>query len=453
MLADVGPETARRSRPPGEAVMRVAGRRRGAGAGRVWRRNSGRVAVLVVLLLGLSVAAPPQGVLRPGVDPLPLSWLWDWFDLPAGWASPPLPPTPQQDSAGGAAGRSHSASTASTQAHRGVGQAPGKGVGQVDPYSPHQASTQPVTTPAVSGEQSFDPVRSKRVASAASATSDVFANPDASYTRKVYPRPVNFQAPDGSWVPVDTTLTKAGDGRVREKAHGHPADFAGSASDPVLAELSIDTAHRVGYGLAGAANVTPQVSGSSVMYQGVLPDTDLRLTTLTAGFKESLVLHSASAGTSWVFPLRLAGVTPQVLSDGSVVFLDSTGTVLAAIPHGSMSDSRYDASIDDMTRSDAVTYELVTVNGGPALKMKVDAAWLTDPARVFPVTVDPTVTDPKYSASGSTYTQSGFTADHSLEPLLKAGTPDGGSLKAYSFLKFAWFPWDYAGARFSSVSL
>ena len=35
-------------------------------------------------------------------------------------------------------------------------------------------------------------------------------------------------------------------------------------------------------------------------------------------------------------------------------------------------------------------YEITTVDGGPALRLTVERGWLTDPARVFPVTVDPT---------------------------------------------------------------
>ncbi|MEI8413113.1 MULTISPECIES: LamG-like jellyroll fold domain-containing protein [unclassified Kribbella] len=44
--------------------------------------------------------------------------------------------------------------------------------------------------------------------------------------------------------------------------------------------------------------------------------------------------------------------------------------------------------------SDAVSYELVTVDGRQALKVTADSAWLDDPARVFPVRIDPTVDIP-----------------------------------------------------------
>src|SRR2546430_5172133 len=147
----------------GGAVMRVATGRRRARTGVAWRWLTRRAAILVVLVLGLTAAAPAQRLVKPGVDPLPLAWLWDWFALPAGWASPPTPPTPAQQSAGSAAGKSHPAAAAATRAGGGARRAPGKGTGQLDPFSPHETARQAVTTGVASGDQSFDPVRSKRI--------------------------------------------------------------------------------------------------------------------------------------------------------------------------------------------------------------------------------------------------------------------------------------------------
>src|SRR6266516_2483184 len=116
----------------GGLMVRVGGAARRSG--RVWRRLVGRTAVLLVVVLGLTVAAPSQRLGRADQDLLRLSWLWDWFDLPARWAPPPVPPTPRQESAGTAGGKSHAVSAASTRAGGGAGKAPGKGVGQLDPY-------------------------------------------------------------------------------------------------------------------------------------------------------------------------------------------------------------------------------------------------------------------------------------------------------------------------------
>ncbi len=427
--------------------MRVGGRGRGR-----WRRGVGRrTAVVMAVVLALSVAAPPQGLFGAGVDPLPLSlslslsWLWSWWGLPAGWASPPLPPTPQQDSAGGAGDRSHSASSDSTRAHRGVGQSPGKGAGQLDAYAPHQVSTSAVTTPPAAGDQSFDPGRSRRIAADSTATSDIFHNPDGSYTRRVYAGPHNFRAGDGSWTPIDTTVAKGSDGRWRENANAFGVDFAGSADDGSLVSVSLDGSHAVAYGLADAAGVAPTVAGSTVSYPGVLAGTDLSLTTTATGVKESLVLRSAAVATSWVFPLRLQGLSGRLESDGSVSFVDGAGVVRATVPPGSMSDSKVDPGTGQPATSQGVSYQLITVAGGPALRMSVDATWLTDPARVFPVTVDPTVNT---TASASTFADSTVPGDNSGSALVNVGTRNG-TEKAYSFLQFPSFGTTYGVGRAS----
>src|SRR5579859_3586706 len=183
--------------------MRLGGRRWGRG---VWRGLVRRTVLVVVVVLGLSVAAPQQSLTRPGVDPLPLSWLWSWFDLPAGWTSPPSPVTPVQGSAGSAAGKSHTASTASTRSSGGTGHAPGKGNGELDPYTPYSSPAPAVAkTDRKPDMNSFDPARSVRIAKDSSATSDVFQNPDGSFTRKVYAGVHNFKATNGAWAPIDTS--------------------------------------------------------------------------------------------------------------------------------------------------------------------------------------------------------------------------------------------------------
>src|SRR5947209_14623620 len=93
--------------------------RRAAVRGRRWRRLVRRTVLAVVVLLGLSLAGPQAQLTPPGTDPLPLSWLTSWFALPAGWASPPLPPTPVQGSAGSAAGKAHAVPASATRANRG----------------------------------------------------------------------------------------------------------------------------------------------------------------------------------------------------------------------------------------------------------------------------------------------------------------------------------------------
>ncbi|MGI5239197.1 LamG-like jellyroll fold domain-containing protein [Dactylosporangium sp. CA-139066] len=348
---------------------------------------------------------------------------------------------------GGDPGPSH-VSAEDTSAHRGAGGAPGHGAGALPEYVDPAANVKRGaggTTPTVADDASFDPQRSRRLAEAASANSDVYANPDGSFTRKVFQQPVNYRA-GGGWAPIDTTLARGGDGRYGQRANGLSTKLAPAAGDPSLVELTVDGGHGLSYALSGAANVTAEVDGDTAVYPGVLPGVDLRFEARATGIKESLVLHSADAPASYTFPLRLRGLSPRLEADGSVALTDDGGAVRAVIPAGYMTDSKFDNRSGAFARSDGVRYELVD---GPALRVSVDQAWLRDPERVFPVTVDPTVA---LDGSGDTYAYSTQSGDHSGDNELLAGTWNG-SAKAYSFIHFDTFAATFGGAKMSAVSL
>ncbi|WP_330186416.1 LamG-like jellyroll fold domain-containing protein [Dactylosporangium sp. AC04546] len=410
------------------------------------RRTKRVVALATIAALVMSVGAMPTAA--PGRDGFPLDVLHWFLD---DWRSTALPMVgglPEQ-ARGGQPGPHH-VPVDDTSAHRGSGRAPGTGIGAlpayVDPSSTGGRLAGPSTTPTQASDASFDPERSKRIVSAATETSDIYVNPDGSYTRKVYQQPVNFRAKGGEWTPIDSTLVRGGDGRYRQKANAVSTDLAARADDPRLAELLVDDAHGLSYALAGARGADAQVDGDTVVYPGVLPGVDLMFETRASGTKESIVLHSADAPTSYLFPLRLRGLAPVLESDGSVTLRDSAGAIRVTIPAGYMTDSRFDTASGSFTRSNAVRYELVE---GPALRVTIDGAWLRDKDRVFPVTVDPTVA---LDGSGDTYAYSTQTGNNSGDNELLVGTWNG-SAKAYSFIHFDTFGASFGGAKMTGVSL
>src|SRR6266542_4105956 len=200
----------------------------------------------------------------------------------------------------------------------------------------------------------------------------------------------------------------------------------------------------------GAVPVTPTVSGETLRYPRVSPGVDLVLAATATGFKESLVLYSAQAPSSFVYRLGLQGLTPRLDAGGSVSLVDGTGSVAARMPAGYMEDSRFDPRSGGFTRSNGVTYALTTVDGGPALRVSLDASWLRDPSRVFPVTVDPTTT---YGTTGDTYVRSDESVDRSGANELLVGTYNGGASKAYTFTPEPFWvnpitePWSVTGYK------
>ncbi|MFB8082639.1 LamG-like jellyroll fold domain-containing protein [Streptomyces sp. NPDC056013] len=373
---------------------------------------------------------------------LSLSGLWKWV------SESPLD-TPDQQG-GTARGKSHHASSDATSLEGKAGRKPGKGKGELPLFERETDDPAETRTGRAPGNaKSFDARTSKRDAKKSTATSDYYVNADGSTTVRHFAGRTNFKGADGTWKAIDTSLTEDKDGRLQQTANSLDVEFAPDAADKALASVDFGTGRSLAYALKGAAKTEPTVADNgTVTYADVLPETDVQLVPLAEGFKENVVLRSPQAANSWTFPLAVKGLTPRVAADGDVEFTDANGKVTATIPHAFMEDSRIDPRSGDPAQSRAVTYELVTVDGEPALRMTADRAWLDDPARVYPVTVDPTVT-----ASNSTYTQNTIGGDHSTETQIKVGSYDSGTNKTNSFLQFSSLGTTLAGKRVTAATL
>jgi hypothetical protein len=273
-------------------------------------------------------------------------------------------------------------------------------------------------------------------ASAGRRYARIYQNADGTRTARIYQQPVNYQEPDGSWAPINTSLVRTGGGwqNAADSATEHFSP-AGTASD--LALLGFGHGRSAGFGVAQAAPATASVSGSEISYAGIRTGADLTLAALPGGgAKEQIILHSAQAPDSWLFPLDLRGLTTRLDSRGRVLFTGADGAVVAWIPHALMTDSSIGARSDIGAYSAGVTYQLVRADGGWALRMTLDQAWLDSPARVFPVTVDPTALW-NYADTTDTFVQTGYSTTNDTSVELRAGTYDGGTDIAASYLNFS----------------
>ncbi|MFE2374174.1 LamG-like jellyroll fold domain-containing protein [Streptomyces sp. NPDC059398] len=407
-----------------------------------------RVALLVLTALALMLTTQQAEAedLALGAFALPsLTSLSSWFKDPK-WGKIP------HQQGGSAAHRSHRASAASTRAGKGAGHAPGKGHGELDAYHPYAKA-------GGSGKRGrynksrrtrgFDAHTSKRDARKSSRTATAFDNADGTVSRKVYQSPVNYRDDKGQWQPIDTGVQAGSDHRWHEKKNALAVDFAPKAADSALASVATDNSHSLSYGLTGAAPVAGKADGSRVTYKDVLPHTDLEVAPIATGLKESVVLHSAQAGNHWTFPLKLKGLTPKQADDGSIDLRNSAGKTVERIPSAYAFDSAIDPRSGDPGTTHAVTYELVREQGDYALKVSLDDHWLHDTRRVFPVTVDPTVTD----GWTTTYAESGNAGDHSSEQTIKVGSYDSGTHSAVSYVNHWDTAWDASGATVTSATL
>ncbi|MCT2278010.1 DNRLRE domain-containing protein [Micromonospora chalcea] len=300
----------------------------------------------------------------------------------------------------------------------------------LDTKAPAGRNTARVATAPVAEARGYDKRTSRERATERTAGQRVYDNADGTQTTEFSSTPINYRRADGSWAPIDLDLAPVTDG-WRTKADSVGLRLGAHGAVPDVARLSFDGDTEFSFGLSGASAVPGRAEARAVTYPGVLAGVDLRLEPRAGGLKETLVLRSAAAPTSYLFPLRLRGLTAKLL-DGHVVLTDRQGRERGIIPPGYMIDSGTGAA--GPATSTGVTYQLVTEGGQPALRVALDRAWLADPARVFPVEVDPTVgpaVDPITSDS-SMYVHGGSSTSGGSELLV--GRSGGQSAAAY--LKF-----------------
>ncbi|WJK43714.1 polymorphic toxin-type HINT domain-containing protein [Solwaraspora sp. WMMA2056] len=410
-------------------------------------RASRRIAIVTLLLFGLTVAVPAGAV---PADNWPVSWLWSWTATRPLWsAAAAALGAPAMAGPAPFTGDHHVPADA-TDADGGAGRAADQVAGTLPPYQPHDPAVP--TTPTGVAEPGFDAATSRRDASEATARTDVYDNADGSTTVRTYSRPVNYRAGDGSWRPIDTGLVRRADGRLHMRANSLQVSVADATGDTDLGVLALPGGQRVAYELSGAADVDAEVDGNTATYRGILPHTDLELITFDAGLKETLILHSPQAQSTWTFPLNLTGLTPRLTAEGWVELVDSGGTPRAWFPRGFMEDSNVHPQSGAPAQSPDVDFAIVELpDGGQALQVTADRAWLDDPARVYPVRVDPTATT---GTTGDVYVDSDtLTTNHNGDNL-PVGTYDGGGVKARSFIHFDEFDDDgFLGKRITAANL
>ena len=146
-------------------------------------------------------------------------------------------------------------------------------------------------------------------------TSTTWANPDGTLTMEATTNPSRVQTADGSWVPVDYSLTQTAKGWA-PKASDAQVLFSTGGSGPAA---SLSRGARK-LGLSWTKDLpAPTISGSSATYK-LDASTSLVLTATPAGFEESVVLSKAPA-TAYALklPLALTGLT-AVGNSGGVDF-------------------------------------------------------------------------------------------------------------------------------------
>ncbi|MFI9646309.1 LamG-like jellyroll fold domain-containing protein [Streptomyces sp. NPDC052040] len=176
-------------------------------------------------------------------------------------------------------------------------------------------------------------------------SSQVFANPDGTFTQEMNAAPVRARKDGGPWAPIDTTLVRAADGSLRARNTTADVTFSGGGSESGLVMLA-NEGHELKLGWPTALP-EPRIDGDTATYADVLPDVDLKLTALSTGYTSVLVVKTAQAAKSPALAhIRMTvsdrGLDVSPTSDGGFIARDGEGTPVFESPAGRMWDSAGD---------------------------------------------------------------------------------------------------------------
>ena len=102
--------------------------------------------------------------------------------------------------------------------------------------------------------------------------------------------------------------------------------------------------------------------------------------------KENIILHSTLPSYTFTFDIKTKGLYLTLQESGDIYAVsESTEEIVFVIPKGYMFDN-------SGSRSESVVYVLIEKSSGYELQVIAEASWINDKERVFPVTIDPSVT-------------------------------------------------------------
>lgn len=194
---------------------------------------------------------------------------------------------------------------------------------------------------------------------------------------------------------------------------------------PLRARFGPRGRHRLGFGVgqyvtlsaAGVAQVVqPVATGNRVTYANLWTAADLIYEHGLERLKESIVLKSAQAPTSFTFRVaEIGGVTLRPAADGGIEVLDAQGAPLGRMLAPWCQDAK------GVRGSATLTYD------GTTLTITPDAAWLGDPARVWPVVVDPTTVTIQPSSADAYVRKDTPTTNYGTASIIKVGDGSTGT--------------------------
>ena len=224
-----------------------------------------------------------------------------------------------------------------------------------------------------------------------SAHGRTFVTARGAYRTEVSAPPVHFRDAGGRGSPIDTTLV---DSEVWGEAYTNAAGAVRVSLPEDLSRGAVSatsTSGTISYRLLDASGV-PWAAGSTATYVDALAGgVDVRFRATSDGVKEEIILPAAGSSSSFRAEFSLdEGVRAVPNAHRGIDFVSTSGDLVGALAPPVMWDATYETG-DQEGWSEAVALRVVS-ESPLIVETAADPGWLADPARVYPVVVDPWVT-------------------------------------------------------------
>ncbi len=243
-----------------------------------------------------------------------------------------------------------------------------------------------------------------------------FLREDGTILAEVYDTDIHYLK-DGKYEEIDNTLVSE-NGVLRNKSNNYRVEFKENFKESLIKmtkdEHYIDFKVResnIGNLKVGKRKLLKQIKNTT--YNNITDDITVEYQTLSDKVKETIVLQNANYSE-----LSFELDTDLILSneDGEIIARDANEKIIFRIEKPFMIDS-------NKIKNDNIYYKIDSFDDAYLLTLILDDEWLNSSERVYPVYVDPTITNNNQSISlYDTYIYPGDTNDvRSNKEYLKAG--------------------------------
>lgn len=210
--------------------------------------------------------------------------------------------------------------------------------------------------------------------------------PDGTYRCDLSSSRVRFKSSSGSWQNIDTSLVPSTTAGVStERSNDAAVEFGNASSGRKPVHIAKNGWSLDMEPMFGAVGNQVDV-GDQAQFLSVASNTDLDYESGPDSIKETIVLRSASAPTTFAFKLSLSGL--EIRGSGSSWALYRSGSLTPEMSLGALDVE--DSAANPVSATGA-TMSVSPTSGGAIITYSIPASWLSAKSRVFPVKIDPSL--------------------------------------------------------------